>query len=65
MFHFIAQLFSSKKGVAITLSLWFVITIALSFFAPSSQNQKSAKEGSGLPESSLYEQADKIKDENF
>ena len=65
MFHFIAQLFSSKKGVAITLALWFVITIALSFFAPSSQNQKSAKEGSGLPESSLYEQADKIKNENF
>ena len=59
MFHFIAQLFSSKKGVAITLSFWILLTIALSFYAPSSQNQKSAKEGSGLPESSLYEQAEK------
>ena len=59
MFHFIAQLFSSKKGVAITLSFWILLTIALSFYAPSSQNKKSAKEGSGLPESSLYEQAEK------
>lgn len=65
MFHFIAKLFSSKKGVAITLSFWFILTITLSFFAPSSQNQKSAKEGSGLPDTSLYEQAKTIMDENF
>ncbi|MBD3108238.1 MMPL family transporter [Bacillus sp. AGMB 02131] len=65
MFQFIARLFSSKQGVAITLSLWIVLTIALSFLAPSSQNEKSAKEGSGLPDSSLYEQAQTIIDENF
>ena len=65
MFQFIARLFRSKKGVAITLSLWIVLTIALSFLAPSSQNEKSAKEGSGLPDSSLYEQAQTIIDENF
>ena len=65
MFQFIARLFSSKKGVAITLSFWIVLTIALSFLAPSSQNEKSAKEGSGLPDSSLYEQAQAIIDENF
>lgn len=65
MFHFIAKLFSSKKGVAITLSFWFILTITLTFFAPSSQNQKSAKEGSGLPDTSLYEQAQTIMDENF
>lgn len=65
MFQIIAQLFSSKKGVAITLSLWIAVTIALSVLAPSSQDEKSAKEGSGLPKSSLYEQAQAIIDENF
>lgn len=65
MFHFIAQLFSSKKGIAITLSFWMILTIALTLLAPSSQDQKSAKDGSGLPDSSLYEQAKTIMDENF
>ncbi|MGN1387470.1 MAG: MMPL family transporter, partial [Bacillus sp. (in: firmicutes)] len=65
MFQFIAQLFSFKKGVVITLSFWIAVTIALSVLVPSSQDEKSAKEGSGLPESSLYEQAQAIIDKNF
>ncbi|MGM9929153.1 MAG: MMPL family transporter [Bacillus sp. (in: firmicutes)] len=56
MFSRIATIVSSKKGVGITLTIWLLLTIVLSVFAPAARDHISSVEGTGLPEDSLIEQ---------
>ena len=65
MFRSIAKLSSSKKGVWISLSAWIIITILLTFLAPGSRDELSVKEGSGMPDDALSEQANRVLDEHF
>lgn len=59
MFKSVAKVARSKRGVGITLSIWLLLMIVLSIVAPSSRDALSPKEGSGLPEDALSEQAKK------
>ncbi len=65
MFRQIAKLCSTKRGVWITLSIWLILTIILAVTAPGGRDVVSQKEGSGLPEDSLYEQGVKEYDQYF
>ncbi|WP_042352360.1 MMPL family transporter [Bacillus massiliigorillae] len=59
MFKSVAKVARSKRGVGITLSIWVLLMVLLSALAPSSRDAISPKDGSGLPESALSEQAKK------
>ncbi|MGN1402400.1 MAG: MMPL family transporter [Bacillus sp. (in: firmicutes)] len=65
MFNYIAQLSRSKKGMWLTLGIWLLVTVGLTFLAPGSRDEVSIKEGTGLPDDSLIEQANQVLDESF
>lgn len=65
MFKSVAKLSRTKRGVGITLSIWLLLAILLTVFAPGARDEISLKEGSGLPEDSQYEQAQKQMDQYF
>ncbi|QUG39936.1 MMPL family transporter [Psychrobacillus sp. INOP01] len=55
----------NKRTWLITLTIWLVIVVLLSFLAPSSKEVASTSKNAGLPETALSIQADKVVKENF
>ncbi|MGB3101343.1 MAG: MMPL family transporter, partial [Psychrobacillus psychrotolerans] len=55
----------NKRNWLVIIVSWLIVLGLLSFFAPSSKEVASTSKNSGLPETSLSIQADKVIKENF
>ncbi|MEK5145495.1 MULTISPECIES: MMPL family transporter [Psychrobacillus] len=55
----------NKRNWLVIIVSWLIVLGLLSFFAPSSKEVASTSKNSGLPETSLSIQADKVIEENF